>query len=927
MKKLFSLLTLALLTMSAWAATDVTITFGELYSENTLLADVSPITVDGVSLSFSKGEGSTAPQYYANGSAARIYKNNTMTVSAAKAISKIVFTYSGTGAWTSTSANAGTYADGTWTGNANSIVFTNDNEGTLQVRIISMVVTLEDSAAPTVENPVFTPASGETFTESLTVTITSATAGANIVYTVNNGDEISTPSPATVNLTETATIVAHASKDGVNSGNVTATYTKVDPSETTASIVFSDLYSENVLLADVSPITVGDLTLSFAKGEGSTAPQYYSNGTAARIYKNNTMTVTAPAGKVITKIEFTYSGTGTWTSTSPNVGAYGNGVWTGEANSIVFTNDHTDNTQVRIISMKVTYKDGSGAPTVAAPVFDPASGHQFTGSLTVTMTSATEGANIVYTVNNGDEITAPSPASVTIDADATITAYAQKDGVNSATVTATYTLKPAAQQVEYLEIAADLANEVEFEFTGNAVVTYQYNQYLYIKDETGYGLIYGNTNGGQNPKFAVGTMLAPGWAAKVSIYENLHEFVSTTGLDSCGITTVTPETITANQIPDKLNALVKIEHVKKVENGVATLIDGTTVTLYKRFDAALPTFDNADATITGIASVYGTTYQIYFISAEGAVNAPVITPASCNFEESQVVTITADEGAAIKYSTDEQATWNDYSEPLTITATTTVYAKAVKDGQESIVVSATYTKLEPVTYTLVTDVAELADGDKIILVGYCDKEGDDNYGKAYAMAAYRPNNNNFAGVEVDVVDNTVTTVLANVITLEANGDNWNLKAAEGYLYAASSDKNQMMVEEAPDTVGNANALIYMATDSMSISFQGTNTRNFLRFNYNNGTPLFSCYKVDSNVQTPAYIFKAQSDTPAYQRGDVNMDGNVDINDVTRLIDVVLGKIVEYDATAADCNTAVGDGNIDINDVTILINRVLKGVWD
>ena len=137
----------------------------------------------------------------------------------------------------------------------------------------------------------------------------------------------------------------------------------------------------------------------------------------------------------------------------------------------------------------------------------------------------------------------------------------------------------------------------------------------------------------------------------------------------------------------------------------------------------------------------------------------------------------------------------------------------------------------------------------------------------------------------------------------------------------------MRPEAEVDADGNANALIYMATDSMSISFQGTNTRNFLRFNYNNGNPLFSCYKVDGGVQTPAYIFKAQSDTPAYQRGDVNMDGNVDINDVTRLIDVVLGKIVEYDATAADCNTAVGDGNIDINDVTILINRVLKGVWD
>lgn len=934
MKKLFSLLTLALLTMSAWAATDVTIDFtAQGYTNG---AAVESLTVDGVSLAFAQGTHTNAvPKYYDSGTSVRIYVGNTMTMTApaGKVITKVAFTYSGNNsAWPATAPSVGSITDNTWTcnGNNESIVFTNTNSGSTQVRIISMVVTVDEPAAATVDAPVFSPASGETFNESLTVTITSATAGANIVYTVNNGDEITAASPATVNLTETATIVAHASKDGVNSGNVTATYTKVDPSETTASIVFSNLYSENVMLADVSPITVGDLTLSFSKGNGTTAPQYYTNGTAARIYKNNTMTVTAPAGKVITKIEFTYSGTGAWTSTSPNVGTYASGVWTGEANSIVFTNDNEGTTQVRIISMNVTYKDGSGAPTVAAPVFDPASGHQFTDSLTVTMTSATEGANIVYTVNNGDEITAASPASVTIDTDATISAFAQKDGINSATVTATYTLKPAAQQVEYLEVASDLADDVEFQFTGNAVVTYQYKQYLYIKDETGYGLIYGSTNGGDNPKFVVGTMLSPGWVATVDIYENLPEFTKTTGLDSCGITTVTPEIITADQIPDKINALVKIEHVKKVENGVATLIDGTTINLYKRFDAALPTFDNADATITGIASVHGTTYQINFISAEGVVNAPVITPASCNFEESQVVTITAGEGATIKYSTDEQATWNDYSEPITVTETTTVYAKAVMNGQESVVVSATYTLMEPVTYTLVTDVAQLAAGDKIILVGFCDKEGDDNYGKAYAMAEYRGDNrNNFAGVEVSVEDNTVTTVKANVITLETAAIDtlWNLKAAEGYLYAYSSEANNMRPEAEVDADGNANALIYMATDSMSISFQGTNTRNFLRFNYNNGTPLFSCYKVDGGVQTPAYIFKAQSDTPAYQRGDVNMDGNVDINDVTRLIDVVLGKIVEYDATAADCNTAVGDGNIDINDVTILINRVLKGVWD
>ena len=68
------------------------------------------------------------------------------------------------------------------------------------------------------------------------------------------------------------------------------------------------------------------------------------------------------------------------------------------------------------------------------------------------------------------------------------------------------------------------------------------------------------------------------------------------------------------------------------------------------------------------------------------------------------------------------------------------------------------------------------------------------------------------------------------------------------------------------------------------------------------------------------------DLAASLRGDVNSDGEIDINDVTRLIDVVLGKDVVYDAVAADCNTATGNGAIDINDVTALINRVLHGSW-
>jgi len=66
--------------------------------------------------------------------------------------------------------------------------------------------------------------------------------------------------------------------------------------------------------------------------------------------------------------------------------------------------------------------------------------------------------------------------------------------------------------------------------------------------------------------------------------------------------------------------------------------------------------------------------------------------------------------------------------------------------------------------------------------------------------------------------------------------------------------------------------------------------------------------------------------PAALRGDVDNNGVVDINDATRLIDVILGKDVEFNEYAADCNTETGDGGIDINDITALIDRVLNGQW-
>lgn len=59
----------------------------------------------------------------------------------------------------------------------------------------------------------------------------------------------------------------------------------------------------------------------------------------------------------------------------------------------------------------------------------------------------------------------------------------------------------------------------------------------------------------------------------------------------------------------------------------------------------------------------------------------------------------------------------------------------------------------------------------------------------------------------------------------------------------------------------------------------------------------------------------------HQPGDVNHDGQINISDVTSLIDMLLGAGSEACETCADVD---GDGNVNISDVTSLIDKLLSG---
>ena len=82
----------------------------------------------------------------------------------------------------------------------------------------------------------------------------------------------------------------------------------------------------------------------------------------------------------------------------------------------------------------------------------------------------------------------------------------------------------------------------------------------------------------------------------------------------------------------------------------------------------------------------------------GSVTPSVAAPSftgSTQFEESTQVTMSGPDGAEIHYTIDGSTPTAEspvYSEPLTLTETTTVKAIAIKDGQSSAVTSRTYTK-------------------------------------------------------------------------------------------------------------------------------------------------------------------------------------------------------------------------------------------
>ena len=418
MRKLFSLLTAILFAGSMMAGVE-SVDFSTQGYENQQA--VESYTGTNFTVTFDKGTNSNAPKYYTSGTAIRCYGANTFTVASESTISQIVLTY-GTGEGSNEiTAVPGTFTTDTWTGSANSVVFTiGGTSGNRRIKAIEVTFDGEGGGetpggdtpggdTPEVTDPtncaeaataaLSVSANNELYNGGKSYTIqgyvteiafaydatkgnmsfwmADAADGGNVleaykctITSAENAPEVGDKVAVTGKLTKFNTTpefaagctVAIIEKAGGDTPGGDTPGGDTPASGDAESVDFSAQGYENQQA--IESYTGTNFTVIFDKGTNSNAPKYYTSGTAIRCYGANTFTVAST--KTIIKIVLTYGASDGSNEITAAPGTFDTNTWTGSANSVVFTIGGTSGNR-RIKAIEVTF-DGGGDDPVTPPV-------------------------------------------------------------------------------------------------------------------------------------------------------------------------------------------------------------------------------------------------------------------------------------------------------------------------------------------------------------------------------------------------------------------------------------------------------------------------------------------------------------------------------------------------------------------------------
>ena len=413
---------------------------------------------------------------------------------------------------------------------------------------------------------------------------------------------------------------------------------------------FSAMALEKTFTASTDLVngTVDGFTFLAEKNNGTTAPTYNANGQDVRIYAKGTYTITNNSGTNMTNIVFNISTQGKrrLTTITPNTGAVAaqalgdeTVTWNGAAQTVAFTvgdqaiygtDGESKAGQLCFTSVVITYEDG-GTVTIPAPQFNPAGG-TFYAPVNVEITAAT-GATIYYTTNGNDPTTSSAvySAPINISQNTTLKAIAVTEDATSAVASATYTFE-SVTTVDNIAAYYALGTGA-FAAIGNPVTVYYANgNYVWVKDATGYLLIYGRNAGNMNYKN--GDIIPGGFGGYLKEYNGLLEMSYNGDQDLFGFQEATegpavnPEIVTTAAVVE-----ANFGHYVTVENATISDISsknftvndaaGTAAGFNQYSGVSIPT-DGGTYNITGVISVFAkdgvTTYQLQPTAFEKVIN-------------------------------------------------------------------------------------------------------------------------------------------------------------------------------------------------------------------------------------------------------------------------------------------------------------------
>jgi len=182
--------------------------------------------------------------------------------------------------------------------------------GTTAVRLLDdITITYNSASASTCSAPTFTPAS-RTFTNSLTVTASTTTEGAKVVYNTDNGTTFTDFPTNGLNITETTTIYAKTidpnntlSESSVES----ATYTKVDALQG-LSALRAKIKEDGITSSGSAKEYYVNLTNAVVTKVSGYAASIEETDGAIYLYASNTLTAGQVINGLVTVKGFIYNG-------------------------------------------------------------------------------------------------------------------------------------------------------------------------------------------------------------------------------------------------------------------------------------------------------------------------------------------------------------------------------------------------------------------------------------------------------------------------------------------------------------------------------------------------------------------------------------------------------------------------------------------